>query len=363
MSRGSLFVVALALSCGGARHDVPAGPDAALPLWARDGQARDAWCGETHRLRFTHRPADVLLLFDRSESMITEFGDGTRYSIEAKILGELVEVYQDKLRFGFQQFPDPAPCPPGYAAGCCAGAPTVQVGPGAGAAVRAAIAAAAPLGGSTPTAEALRRAREYFYWVEDGVTDRYVLLSTDGRPSCDVNGRLAAVDILDADGNRKGGACHDALHQVDLLVAAGVKVIVLGVGSGLQDDPGGPPDCLEELARRGNARRPEDRPAFFSGSDPQRLETSLQQIFGGTIRPACSLLLESTPSDPDRVAVFIDGREVPRNRNYGWEFEAPDDARRLHFYGEYCRRIDRFQIEAIEVRYGCPPCPGDASCE
>jgi hypothetical protein len=190
-----------------------------------------------------------------------------------------------------------------------------------------------------------------------------VLLSTDGRPSCGSDGRFAAIDVLDDDGARRGGACYDALVEVDRLVAAGVKVIVLGVGSGLQDDPGGPPDCLEEMARRGNARRPEDRPAFFSGTDQDSLEKALQQIFGGTIRQDCRLQLDSWPGDPERVSVFIDGHEVPRNRNYGWEYESPDDQRRLHFYGEYCRRIDRFMIDSIEVRYGCPACAGDASCE
>jgi hypothetical protein len=136
---------------------------------------------------------------------------------------------------------------------------------------------------------------------------------------------------------------------------------VLGVGSGLQDDPGGSPGCLEEIARRGQgaAAHPEDRPWFFSGADPDGLESALQRLFGGTMRPSCTMTLERLPPDPDQVAVYADGHPVPRNRNDGWDYGSSDDLQRLQFFGEYCRRLSRFQIEGIEVRYACPPCAGE----
>jgi hypothetical protein len=378
MSRLSLFAVALAaagVSCKGAspQPTMPGMPDSdgASTLWPRaDGGGPDRICGETHPLTFTRRDADVLLLFDRSESMITEFaGSSSRYAVVSDLLGQMVDVYQDKLRFGFQQFPEVAPCPAGYAPGCCAGPPSVGIALGNAPAVRAALTAAAPPGGSTPTALAFHRARAYFAGLDDGITDRYILLATDGRPSCNAAGRLAEADVVDADGNRIAGACFDALTEVDALVATGVKVIVLGVGSALQDDPGGLPGCLEEIARRGlgpGLAVPEERPWFFSGTDPDRLEVALQQIFGGTIRPSCLLELDEKPADTTQVAVFLDGHEVPRNRNYGWDYDADsaDAPTRIRFFGDYCRRIDRFQVSAIEVRYGCPPCMADAGvCE
>ena len=375
MSRLSLFAITIVLSCRGAtptaRDPVE---DAAPPFWQRgDAPATDLpTCGETKTLLdYDRRQADVLILFDRSESMTTEFTPGTRYSVVAETLGNLVDVYQDKLRFGFQQFPDAQPCPVGYAAGCCAGPPSVPVALSNAVTIRSAIAAAAPPGGSTPTAEALIRAGDYFAGLEDGITDRYILLSTDGRPSCNTSGRLAEADVFDLDGNRVAGACYDALVEVDRLVAAGVKVIVLGVGSGLQDDPGGQPGCLEEMGRRGRGPlstpmpgTPPDRPWFFSGTDQDGLELALQQIFGGTVRPSCTLTLKAAPPDPDQVAVFVDGHQVPRNRNYGWDYDSPDATQIIHFFGDYCRRIDRFQIAALEVRYGCPPCGGEGrQCE
>jgi hypothetical protein len=344
-----------------------ADPDASPPLLKWDGgtiSAVDARrCGTTYPLDFDRREADVLILFDRSASMLTEFGTDlgttTRYAAEARILSELIGAYDDKLRFGFQQFPAPGTCP-GASLGCCAQPPSVPMGLGNAAPVIDAIAAAAPVGGSTPTAGALRLAREYFASLDDGISERFVLLSTDGRPSCSAAGKLAAEDEFDASGVRVAGACFDALAEVDALVKQGVKVIVLGVGSGLENDPGDLPSCLEEMAVRGGLPRAVGRPRFYPGADTSTLEMALQQIFGGVSQPSCLLDLKSTPSDPERVAVFFDGREIPRNRAHGWDYEPPEDTTRIKIFGEYCRRLQTFQVTQLELRIGCPPC---TSCE
>jgi hypothetical protein len=360
--------LALALCCRGATPE-PTGvepmPDAAGPLWPPiDGGAEALACSESHRIPLVYQPSDVLVLFDRSQSMSTELGTGTRYSVLAGLLGDLAEVYQDKLRFGFQPFPDPD-CPPEQL-GCCASPPTLGLEPGAAADLRAAMARAAPTGGSTPTAGALLQARQYFAGLTDGGDrQRYVLLATDGWPSCDGTGALMP-DVSDTDRQRVSGPCHDALVQVDALVAAGIGVLVLGVGPGLDADPNGPPSCLEEIASRGmgGKARQEDRPWFLSGADPERLESALQALFGGIKSPGCQWKLDAIPPDPAEVAVFLDGHLVPRNRNYGWDFDSPGDLTHVQFFGEYCRRLDRFQVTSIEVRYGCPPCAGEGlRCE
>jgi hypothetical protein len=368
MSRLSLLAVALALACKGATPAPPdAGNDTAGPLWPSVDSARvEDSCGESHPLNFQRRLADVLLVLDRSDSMSTEFSTGTRFSVTAGLLADLVDLYQDKLRFGFQAFPDIRGCPTGYAPGCCAGSPSVGVALSSGVDIRAALAAAQPPGGSTPTAEALRRAREYYATLDDGVSERYVLLSTDGQPSCDANGHLGQMDTLGDAGMLAGGACFDALQEVDRLVQAGIELVVLGVGSTLPDDPGGPAGCLEEIARRGRGPMvalPADRPWYFPATDRDKLEVALQEIFGGTIQPPCSLSLDAAPPDPYQVTVLLDGHQVPHNRNYGWDYESPDDTRQIHFYGEYCNRIHRFQVASIDVRWGCPPCPDPRQCE
>jgi hypothetical protein len=307
---------------------------------------------------FQRHLADVLVLFDRSGSMATEFGDGTRFSVAAALLTDLLGAYQDKLHFGFQAFPAKDECA-GHATGCCAGPPSVVVGSLQAESVTAAIDDAAPVSGSTPTAEALRLALGYFHKLDDGVADRYLLLATDGRPSCGADGQLADADVLDAKGARIGGACFDAIKAVTELTSSGVKVIVLGIGPGLDDDPGGVPSCLEDLAAQGGLPHEEGQPAFYSGADPSRLESALQQIFAGAARPSCQLVLSQPPLDVADVGVLLDGVEIPRQ---GWMF-SPTDSRTIVITGEYCHRVMRFEVSKLEVRGGaCPPCP-KAGCE
>jgi hypothetical protein len=307
------------------------------------------------------RSADVLILFDRSGSMTTELGTGTRYSVAAELLSDLAAVYQDKLRFGFQRFPAKDGCAV-EAPGCCAEPPEVPVALGQGELIADAIAGAAPVGGATPTAMALRLAREYYQQLGPDGADRYVLLATDGSPSCSADGRPAEADVYDPSGMRVAGACQDALVEVGALVAAGLKVIVVGIGPGLAADPGATPACLEELAQKGGMPRPEGRPWFFSATAPDALEAALQQIFGAVSRPLCRIDLGRAPGNPDGVAVLLDGREIPRDAGQGWSY-ASLDPRYIVINGEYCQRVRRFQVSRIDVRGGCPPCLDEARCE
>jgi hypothetical protein len=361
----SMLVVAAALVACRGETTAPisdAGPSfAPPPLSPGPAGTGPAQCpGVTWSVTFDHHSADVLVLFDRSGSMTTEFGDGTRYSVEAAVLSDLLGAYQDKLRFGFQAFPAKDDCA-GLAPGCCAIAPSVPVGDLKAAPMIAAIADAAPVSGSTPTAMALDLARQYFQTLDDGVPDRYLLLATDGRPSCDGSGHLAEADVFDGSGARVAGACFDALAAVAQLTAIGVKVIVLGIGPGLADDPGGVPSCLEDLAAMGGLARQEGQPAFFSGSDQARLESALQQIFAGAVRPSCDLTLHDPPADPHQVSVLLDGTIIPQDKKEGWIFDTADP-RHIEIKGEYCHRVMRFEVKTLEVRGGCPPC-GKPTCE
>lgn len=334
------------------------------PLWPKtDGGAPQ--CLVSVPLPQANQTADVLVLFDRSGSMSGAFGNGTRYSIEAAILKDLIATYQDKLRFGFQAFPAKGPCPEGYVVGCCAAAPSVSVDLNTANEIAAAIDGASPVSGNTPTAQALRLAREHYVANDRGADEsRYVILSTDGRPSCAISGALAEPFLYDVDGNRTGGACWDALVEMEALVSLGVKVVVLGIGLQPDQDPGGggQTSCLEELALAGRAPRAGPGPSYYPAADPQMLEKALQTIFGGITPPSCLLQLDRAPPTVGDVSVFMDGREIPRNRVQGWEFDSIDDTRYIRVYGEYCRRLERFQVATVEVRHGCPPCLNEERC-
>lgn len=331
-----------------------------------DGASRPA-CSQTRTLEYVPRAADVLVLFDRSGSMNTAFGVGSRFSVEAQFLSEIVAAYQDHLRFGFAQFPAPDGCSDATE-GCCARPPLIPLQYGAGDAIGYAIDQAGPPSGNTPTALALRHARAHFAAEmppridprTGGAPDRYVLLSTDGTPNCDVTGRIAGASAVLAN----DAACSDALDEIEALRReAGAKVIVLAVGSdlgGTADEP----SCVDRLAVAGGVQRSAPTP-FFPAATPGELERALQEIFGVVSPPTCFIRLDPPAADPDQVAVYFDGKQLLRGRAGGsrwWEWA---DARFqvIALRDEACREVGRLQVRSIEVRVGCPPCLRPDLCE
>jgi hypothetical protein len=331
-----------------------------------DGPSARPLCEELQELPFNPVPVDVMLVFDRSESMSVAFGDGTRHGALADLLRGLVPAYEDRIRFGFQVFPSRGGCPAGYVRGCCAEPPSVGIDLGNAPAVLAAVEQTAPVEGNTPTAEALRLARRYFNTLNDGVNNRYVLLATDGKPSCNGQGQLDDPRALPT-GGALGAACADALAEAEALLSQDVKVIVLGIGAELAGGADEGAACLEQLARRGGAARLDGPPAYHTAEHPEALERTLRAIFGATVSRPCLIELTRTPADRAGVRVLFDGQEVPRNRVNGWDFEGPSDpseraSRRLVLFGEACQRVDRFQVTQVQVQYGCP-CENELACE
>jgi hypothetical protein len=292
---------------------------------------------------------DMLIVFDRSESMGIALGQGTRYSVLAGVLSNLVDAYQSWIRFGFAQFPGAdSACPGQVVSGCCAGPPSAGVAPDNGAAVQQALTNVLPLAGNAPTAMALQRAREYYAGLADTVPNRYVLLATDGLPSCTLSGALSSSQPADADAGLSD-ACQDALEQVQALANDDIKVVVLAVGADSGDDPAGPPQCLEQMAQAGGM-------PYYSASDPDDLQTTIEKIFGAGEQNSCLIDLNPPPLSPDLVFVYLDGEQIPRNQEDGWDFDPAADAgdtQYIRIFGEYCEQIEHFRYHTIQVRYGC----------
>lgn len=306
----------------------------------------------------------MLMLFDRSGSMSAAFGTSTRFEVAKLLLSDVLAAYQTRINFGFQQFPRPSGCGPDEgAAACCVDPPLVPVGVEGASAIAQALAAAAPVDGHTPTAQALALAKAYFATRGDGVKERYVLLSTDGQPSCRADGMLGREVIRS--GQRIEGPCVDALAAVDELRGLGVKVIVLGIGSDLVMGEQGAPSCLEAMARAGGvAREGGGGPAFFSATNPRELERALQRIFGAVIQPSCVISMSRAAPDSNNVAVFFDDKEVPFDRRGvdGWMWLPGSEGRVLEVFGPRCQDLERLQVEQVDIRYGCEPCTMPSLC-
>jgi hypothetical protein len=307
------------------------------------------------------RQADVLILFDRSGSMDTFLGSDTRYHAAALLASDLVTSYANHVRFGYQDMPAKQDHDSLSASGCWVAPPSVELGPDNAQPVVAAIAAAAPMDGNTPTAGALRAAAEYFDGLNDGVDNRYVLLVTDGAPNCTLAGQLSNADTFDSQGTRIAGACFDALTQVSSMVANDIRVIVVGVDSDLAVDPDGQPSCLDAMAHAGGAAASPGSPGFYSVSNPLPLELALERTFGGVTRASCLLRLPGAVRDPLSIVVSLDGQKIPgplpASESDGWNYDGTLSPPGIHITGAYCDKIERFEVTTVAAQYDCPFVP------
>ncbi len=363
--RLALFVLLLAAACTQAGGSLP--KDGAVDrrgVTAADvqGSETERGCVDRDPVKLNASTADVLIVFDGSESMGIAFGSGTRFSVLADVLSNLVDAYQEWIRFGFAQFPGAdALCPGQPVAGCCAGPPSVGIAAANGAAVGEAMGNVL-LAGNTPTASALQRAHEYYAGLDDGVADRYVLLATDGLPSCTLLGALAVSQPADADGGLPN-PCQDAVDQVNALFTDNIKVVVLAVGAEPADNPEGPPDCLDQMAQAGGMPQSLAGPGYYSAASPESLLGTIESIFGGVERTSCSFELSPEPAPRTLVTVYVDGEAIPRSRDDGWDFDPAGGMGRISFFGEYCDRVQHFRYSTIEAHFACPPpCGGEIVC-
>jgi hypothetical protein len=354
------LVVAGGLACadvddwvdGGARRD-------AIGSSADGDVVSSLACAMKEAVQLDPEQADVMILLDRSGSMDTAFGSGTRYQAVASLLSNVASAYAGRVRFGYQELPGRQECGEQAVAGCCASPPTVGIAWDTTAAVLAAIAAAAPMDGSTPTAAALQAAHGYYGALADGIENRYVLLATDGAPNCTLAGALSSGGAPDT------GACADARAEVAALVAAGVRVIVLGVGPDLADDTSGDGACLDAMAHAGGAAASPGSPGYYAASDPDQLQLAVEQIFGGVARPSCVLRFQTPVTDPSTIAVFLDGQRIPLMSGAvgnGWWLDKSQGSPIVRVIGAYCDKIEGFQVSIIEARFGCPPCIDVVEC-
>jgi hypothetical protein len=308
--------------------------------------------------------ADVLILLDRSGSMDTVFGTGTRYEAVASVLSGLVATYADHVRFGYQEMPGKSGCSGQGVAGCCASPPAVGIGWNHEQAIASALAAAAPMEGETPTAAALAAAADYFATLDDGVPNRYVLLATDGVPNCSLAGTLSNG----AANNASDSACADALAEVAALAGVGIRTIVLGVGADVAADASGNSACLDAIAHAGGAAASPGSPGYYTASDPDALALAVEQIFGGVTRPSCSLTFDKAIDSQllSTLAVYFDGQEIPLMTSMsgnGWYPNPPAGVSGIHIIGSYCDLVQHFQVNLIEALSGCPPCVDVQGCK
>lgn len=230
---------------------------------------------------------DILVVLDRSLSMVNAGASGfPRWPASVSGIKSVTKELEHTVRFGLMVFPGAKEQP------CSAGAIKVELGLDRAAEIAAALVDTSPTG-QTPTAASLRAAREVLIADRsqpDAVArDKYVLLVTDGAPTCKAD---------PANGITSGPDEENTYAAVSELSADQVRTYVVGY-----DTRGSPSEvALDEMARRGDTGDTMHRAV----EDEASLIAELERITKNAV--SCTYKLNKPVTDPRYVRVQIDGK-------------------------------------------------------
>lgn len=237
-------------------------------------------------------------------------------------------------------YPDCTGCNSGY---CDPGVVSVAVGDDTVDAILGRLSSLTSAGG-TPTGGSLQEADDYFIALADNVHRDFVVLITDGLPTCpNSNGRQdASASALAADAQL-------SLQAVQTLHSHGVDTFVIGLGEDINSSN---PDLLNDMAAAGGQARA-GAVKYFQANSLAELEAVLAQIGGMVI--GCNIALGAQPEFPDFLWVYFDGQPVPKDTNHanGWDYDPARNA--IDFYGSYCDQLRNGEVDSLEVKMGCAP--------
>jgi hypothetical protein len=192
--------------------------------------------------------------------------------------------------------------------------------------------------GGTPTRRAVDQAAA-FAAAHPSRSPRYLVLVTDGKPTCGTPDPHAMIMLPDVDD------VANALGSLRGAAAGALKTFVVGVAISPKETAN-----LDQMALAGGMPRARTSPMFYPIASRDELLAALQAIT--TVAASCSFVLEDRPPDPDRVQVWLGDAQVPRGGGDGWRYSA--DMSAVDLQGAACDALKRGGL-AVRLVFGCKP--------
>lgn len=271
---------------------------------------------------------DMMIVLDRSGSM----QEGGRWMPSVSAVRKITQQLQSRIRFGLALFPEDTQMT--ISSMSSNGNWSISFGGGDTCApgkvvVPIAEMNAGPIGmkldmtfpnGGTPTSETLMKLLDTYAAMDASpdakVHPKYVLLVTDGAPTCP-NGNGGDPNQADID---------LSYRAVEALTDQMVKTYVIGYDT---MSPGNEmlAQVLDGLAQRGGTGDMTHRPV----EDEASLTAALESI-ASTIA-TCSFALDKAPARADYVLVTLDGKQLNLDDANGWRMV---DDKTVEIVGEAC---------------------------
>ncbi|MET0286608.1 MAG: vWA domain-containing protein [Polyangiales bacterium] len=302
------------------------------------------------KIQLPSNPAnpEILIVQDRSGSMVGLGGTGgpgvNRWAPSVSALKKVTSELGDTVAFGLMLFPAPGSGGGGLGAiipglggggagGCTPGKVDVEVATGSAEAIAAKLDMSAPDVGNTPTAQSLEAAL--------GVIDtapcadcrkppKYVLLVTDGQPTCGAaGGTMTTPEDIEATN-----------AAIDALKAAGVTTYVIGYDTAR--DPA-VAAAMDGFAEHGGTEK------HLPVEDEASLLAELTRIAGALV--PCEFELSGDVDDPSFVRVEIDGVTY----EFGKDWELDGRTVRLKEDGGACPKLRDARLHQLQITRECAP--------
>ena len=299
--------------------------------------AGETACGQ-QSFTLKRKPAELFLVLDRSASMKDPPSGAaaatSKWDLVVPAVNQVITETDTAVSWGMKAFPE------GTGAECVATSVTnkidVPLAPMNASTVTAAITSTTPDGNGTPTGDAIQQAVVYLKSVAND-NPKYVLLATDGEPSCPTPSDMARSY---------------AIQSVTDAAAAGFHVFVVGVSTTKATAT----TALNQMAIAGMEARPDPNPLatkFYLANTKDELVTAMKVITGQV--STCLFPLNSAPPVPDNIAVKVGGRKAPEDPTMqdGWEYTGPDHLG-VQVYGSWCDAIKTTNADTVEIIFGCP---------